>query len=210
MERFSFSWISKERFLASFYRSSRFFLIFHFFQLPPRYLGSAMKTLTWNSRAGEHVPFKATLSKILNHVVQYPSSCRRINSFEVSIVPWIIADHAWCTLYREMHWCDVVAWLVEWERWCVERAGSQWKFIQPLRATLCAPGMVVVCRNAAVLSHHRAPSSTYPFVIFFFFFNPGSGSRDNRTKETRLLSAVVRHFEPRGWTGILTAELHDC
>ena len=42
--------------------------------------------------------------------------------------------------------------------WCVERAGSREEFIQPLRAAkLCAPGMVVVCRNAAVLSHHRAP-----------------------------------------------------
>ena len=62
--------------------------------------------------------------------------------------------------------------------WCVERAGSREEFIQPLRAAkLCAPGMVVVCRNAAVLSHHRAPLvrahsllSLFPFSFFFSLF----------------------------------------
>lgn len=67
---------------------------------------------------------------------------------------------------------------------------------------LCAA--MRLCYHTIELHPQRTPS------FFFFFFNPGSGSRDNRTKETRLLSAVVRHFELRDWTGILTAELHDC
>lgn len=58
---------------------------------------------------------------------------------------------------------------------CVERAGSQEEFTQPLRAAkLCAPGMVVVCRNAAVLSHHRAPlraHSLLPSFFLFFFYS---------------------------------------
>lgn len=78
---------------------------------------------------------------------------------------------------------------------CGKSAGSQEEFIQPLRAAkLCAPGMVVVCRNAAVLSHHRAPLRAhslpplFSFSVFFFFFfilNPRSRFGDNQSEGDR-------------------------
>lgn len=113
---------------------------------------------------------------------------------EVSILALTTAGHACCTSSDEMHRRNEGARVVEWERRCVERAGSQEEFARPLQATLCAPGMVVVCRNAAVLSHHRAPSSAYPFAFLIRHLVPGI----IKLKQLGFSSRVVRHFESFG------------
>lgn len=90
------------------------------------------------------------------------------------------------------HWCIDATATRRWLNGNVDvwkERGAQEEFPRPLQATLRAPGMVVVCRNAAMLSHHRAPSSQRaPFAslhIFFFFLIRDLVSRGNRTKGTQ-------------------------
>ena len=126
---------------------------------------------------------------------------REINPFEVSILEQTSWPRVFSALYHGG--CIEGAWM----GWCVERAGSREEFIQPLRAAkLCAPGMVVVCRNAAVLSHHRAPlvhahsllSLFLSFFLFFFILNPWSRFGDNQSEGDRGLESSDSRSESCG------------
>ena len=95
---------------------------------------------------------------------------REINPFEVSILEQPAGHACFPRCITEVA-TRIARWLNGYTLCVCGKSGEE--FIQPLRAAkLCAPGMVVVCRNAAVLSHHRAPPRIHspPFFFLFLFF----------------------------------------